>query len=168
MGIVSGLGVGMPGYRERATPLVVAPTGGYSKRVLAPDGEVLSCRDTKVSKETLPPGLRPHTPRLPSPTGLTQGVQARHVRVPGLDARRAALRYPCSCLQARGSPSVASPFSGTKVPRTFVLIRFTLPAPLRARSSSAFGARLDQGGQKKQSNSLPLNGGGLGRGCSAR
>ncbi len=44
----------------------------------------------------------------------------------------------------------------------------SFPRPLRARSSSALGTRLDQGGQKKQSNSLPLNGGGLGRGCSAR
>jgi hypothetical protein len=32
--------------------------------------------------------------------------------VPGSDARLAALRSPCSCLQARGSLSVASPFSG--------------------------------------------------------
>ena len=47
-------------------------------------------------------------------------------------ARLAALRFPCSRLQVQGSPSVASPFSGTKVHWTFVLIRFTPLAPLRA------------------------------------
>ncbi len=37
----------------------------------------------------------------------------------------AALRFPCSRWQVRGSPSVASPFSGAKVHWTFAFIRFT-------------------------------------------
>jgi hypothetical protein len=32
----------------------VSPTGGYFNRALAPEGEVLSCSDKKVPKETLP------------------------------------------------------------------------------------------------------------------
>ena len=50
-----------------------------------------------------------------------------------LSVRLAALRSPRSRLQVQGSPSVASTFSGTKVPWTFVLIRFTLPGSLRAQ-----------------------------------
>ena len=40
----------------------------------------------KVPKETLPPGRRPHSPRLPSPTSLTQGVRRRAIPVPAADA----------------------------------------------------------------------------------
>ncbi len=55
----------------------------------------------------------------------------------------AALRSPCSRLQVRGSPSVASPFSGTKVHWTFVLIRFTRAPPLRACTSLSLLPRLE-------------------------
>ena len=49
--------------------------------------------------------------------------------------RLAALRFPCSRLQVQGLPSVASPFSGTKVHRTFVFYPlYTYPAPSRGRA----------------------------------
>ncbi len=57
--------------------------------------------------------------------------------VPAVDVRLAALRFPCSRLQAQGLPSVANPFSGAKAHWAFAYIRFTPLAPLRACTSPA-------------------------------
>ncbi len=88
--------------------------------------------------------------------------------------RLAALRFPCSRWQVRGSPSVASPFSGTKVHWTFVLIRFTPPSPhqgsamyrdVRVRrahgcAKAAFGYThpwLDRRGEKQSDSAVPFH-----------
>ncbi len=65
----------------------------------------------------------------------------------------AALRSPCSRLQVLCLPSEASPFAGTRVPRTiffirlthwtFVFIRFTRAPPLRACPSLSLLPRLE-------------------------
>ncbi|MBW8053952.1 MAG: hypothetical protein FVQ76_01400 [Nitrospira sp.] len=70
----------------------------------------------------------------------------------GRRLRAAALRFP-AVLGHRPKPTLAWAFAGASVHRTFafcrlthrtfVLIRFTRPHPLRARSSSALGARLE-------------------------
>ncbi len=106
------------------------------------------------------PGLPCREAPMPRVQGRTGGACAPKTGVPALIGRLrrfaqgtgpcawgerglAALRSPCSCLQVRGSPSVASPFCGTKVHRTFVLIRFTHAPPLRACPSLSLLPRLE-------------------------
>ncbi len=131
----------------------------------APRGTFVSA---KVPKAILPRGLRP-APHFrcgqPRTGGCLSGSADGTSMIPTADAWLAALRFPCSRLQVQGSPSVASPFSGTKVHRAFVLIRFTPPGPHKGERDvqgctsaanagsigAAFGGpcpRLDRRGEK--------------------
>ncbi len=76
--------------------------------------------------------LHPQEQRVPSLPRSPQRVPRRGFLPLRVDARLAALRFPCSRLHAQGLPSVANPFSGIKVHWTFTYIRFTPLAPLLA------------------------------------
>ncbi len=67
----------------------------------------------KVTKAICAWGLRPQPQRVPSWPRSPPRVPEGTVPVPAGGVRLAALRFPCSRWQVQGSPSVASPFSGT-------------------------------------------------------
>jgi len=90
-------------------------------------------RATKVTKTILPRGLTPPSIHGGEPWISLASVGPSTAPPCADDGRRlAALHFPCSRLQARGLPSVASPFSGAKVHWTFAFIRFTPTRPPRA------------------------------------
>ncbi len=89
-------------------PKPSAPDGDCFDRVLAPEGEVLSCRDKKVPKETLPRTLRPAwvlPMRGPLARSLPQWVRARaflRARCPCFARKTGAPRPWCARAPGRG------------------------------------------------------------------
>ncbi len=133
--------------------LLVPPAGGHISRVSSRQTRNFSFGQSSQSHLRLR-----HRPQ------NTAG--ALHALVVSGRPGQALSSLPLSLLRskARGSPSVASPFDGMTVHWTLICFRLTpVPGldaalrlrPIRARSSSVLGARLDQGVPKKAKQLTP-------------